>query len=1030
MLSKHSFVQASCLLIFISLLVSGSNLFAQRYPVRTYSEADGLANSMIFDIKQDSSGLIWIARRSGISSYDGIKFTNFNINDGLSPTSYAYLRIDSKNKLWALVESGQIRISSYSGKRWKTTTVPTGQTRDIYHIFTAFEVLNQDDGPLILIGSDRDGLFQFHNKHWKQFRQNEGLPSNNINSILQFQGKVYIATNNGISVFTNNTFDNSLSKTNPCLSKNVLAMTAEGNVLWLLGENWLGNLCEGKFTVTTANFRLPVERNGRKSFIQADRMGRLYFGNLFKVFCYDIESSSVELLTRNNGLISEGGSAVLCDREGDIWVGGFRGITKIQSRRFANYYNSDGLFSNEVASGMEICKDHYVFGHDGVLTFYDGKSFKTLLLDPSLAHGANECRVLDLAKDSKGNIWAAVTTIGLARIDENKKVSWFKAAQGMEGFVFSVLCTGDGRLFAGSSSGLFEKLGDRFVRVYNKEMHGASVRKLYPGRGKSIFVSTLNRGIMEIKDGKVLGYKSPDNELANNVFAFYIDSKNRKWVGTAAGLFMIRDSSLVKTGNSQLAINRPVYIILEDNQGRLWFGSDNGIYRWDEKTLDHFSTPEGVAGQEINRSAGFMDTYHRLWFGTNNGLTVYNPALDYKPEQVPPPLLSLLYIESESDTLAVTKPVSLKYDMNNPVFHFRAISFTDEKQLVYKYKLEGLDTAWSGEVFYLNNSIRYNNLNPGTYRFCVKAMNSLGVWCEPLCSLTVKVERPFWFRWWFLMLAIIFMGGIGILLGRYILIIRYNARLETMVSERTRELEHSEQLLKESNQAKDNFFSIIAHDLRSPFNVILGMLELLTKEYSEYSDEERQMMLSRLKNASTRTIDLLENLLTWARSQRGLLPYTPEKFDMQEIIHENVLLFESAAQSKDLLMKQHGETNLMVLADRNMINTIVRNLISNAIKFTFAGGSVTIKVIRDEDRQVIVSVKDTGFGMTPEAMNNLFKIEKRIVTRGTNNEMGTGLGLILSKDFIGKNNGKLWVESTEGEGSCFYFSLPVYKPQS
>jgi signal transduction histidine kinase/ligand-binding sensor domain-containing protein len=1026
MLSYHTIFRATGLILLFSFVCGFSSL-AQRYPIKTYTQANGLANSMIFDLKQDSLGQIWIARRSGISSFDGIKFTNFNINDGLSSTSYAYLRIDSKNKLWALDESGQLIISSFSGKRWNSIYNAQGQISGNYHIYTAFEILYQDEKPVVLVGSDKDGIFRFQNNQWKQFKESEGLPGNNVNSILQFKGKVYVATNKGICIFMNNAFDNSLSKLNPCLSKNILAMVAKGNVLWLLGENWLGNLCEGKFTLTTANFRLPIERNGRRSFIQSDRAGRLYFGNLFKVFCYDIESGSVELLTRNNGLISEGGSSVLCDYEGNIWIGGSRGITKIQSRRFASYYNSDGLFSNEVASGMEISKDHYVFGHDGVLSFYDGKSFKTLLLDPSLAQGANECRVLDLAKDTKGNIWAAVTTIGLARIDANKKVKWFGADQGLEGFVFSVLATLGGKLYIGTSSGLFEMDGERFVKVYNKEMHGASVRKLFPGQKNSIFISTITWGVLELHDGKMCGYRSPDNELANNVFAFCIDSKNRKWVGTAAGLYMIRDSILVKAGDAYPAISHPVYFVLEDNNGRIWFGSDNGIYRWDEKTLDHFSTPEGIAGQEINRSAGFMDTYHRIWFGTNNGLTVYNPALDYKPYQVPPPLLTLLYIESGSDTLPVTKPVSLQYDMNNPVFHFRAISFTDEEELVYKYKLEGIDTAWSGEVFYLNNSVRYNNLNPGTYRFCVKARNSLGVWCEPVCSLTVKVERPFWFRWWFVILAVIFLGGIGILLGRYILIIRYNARLETMVSERTRELEHSEQMLKESNQAKDNFFSIIAHDLRSPFNIILGMLDLLTKEYSEYSDEERQMMLNRLKSASTRTIDLLENLLTWARSQRGMLPYAPVKFDILEIIHENFLLFESAAQSKDILIKQHGEKNLMVIADRNMINTIVRNLISNAIKFTFAGGSITIKVIRDEEGQVIVSIRDTGFGITPDAVNNLFKIEKRIVTRGTNNEMGTGLGLILSKDFIVKNNGKIWVESAEGEGSCFYFSLPVCK---
>ena len=201
-----------------------------------------------------------------------------------------------------------------------------------------------------------------------------------------------------------------------------------------------------------------------------------------------------------------------------------------------------------------------------------------------------------------------------------------------------------------------------------------------------------------------------------------------------------------------------------------------------------------------------------------------------------------------------------------------------------------------------------------------------GVWTAPLCSPLIKINQPFWFRWWFLVFALMGVGIVGVLTGRYVLITRYNAKLEDMVSERTKDLERSEQRLKESNAAKDNFFSIIAHDLRSPFNVILGMLDLLTREYSEYTDEERQQMLMRLKNASTRTINLLENLLTWARAQRGLLPYSPVSFDVVKIIQENFLLFEPAAFTKDTRVSPAVEKTLFVPAVHIMITTMGRNL--------------------------------------------------------------------------------------------------------
>lgn len=1010
----------------ILFLVSlGTSTIAQHYPVRTYTEVDGLANSMICDLKQDSSGVIWIARRSGISSYDGITFSNFNVADGLKSTSYTFLYIDSHNTLWALVESGPLVVSELTGNKWVNHTCTLIPPKVSYNAFTAFLVLIEKNRPVVYVGTAENGMIVFADEKWKSFGTNEGMPGQTITSIIEFEGKVYIGTNKGIAGFNGDSFSTQIASASPYLRKPVLAMIPDGNLLWVVGDKWLGTVSNGNFSLITTDFFIPTERNGGRTFIQPDHSGRLYFGNLFKVYCYDIKNNTIQLLTRKNGLISEGGSSVLVDREKNTWIGGFRGITRILSRRFTSFSSADGLFSNEVASALEYKPGQYVFGHDGVLSFYNGKTFSSLLLDPSLANGSNECRVLDLQKDSAGNIWAAVTTSGLAKIDKNRKVSWFRQEHGLDGFLFSVLSTPNGTLYAGGSKGLFEMVNGRFVRRFYTESHSTSIRKIYPGKDNSIFFSTISQGIFEINHGKLNHYYSSDNQLANNVFGFLLDSKNRRWVGTTAGLYIISDTSLIKSVKPLPVINRPVYSILEDNRGRIWFGSDNGIYLWDGNSLDHFSTSDGISGLEVNRSACLLDSRNRIWFGTNNGLTVYDPEMDYLQKSIPPPILKLQYVEAGSDSLSLENDLDFSYAVNNLTFHFRAISFIEETKVIYRYKLEGLDTAWSGDIFYQNNSVKYNNLKPGTYRFCVKARNALGVWTEPLCSSVIKINQPFWFRLWFILVGILSLCIIGLFAGRYVLTSRYNARLEAMVSERTKELERSEQMLKESNAAKDNFFSIIAHDLRSPFNVILGMLDLLTREYNEYSDEERQQMLLRLKNASTRTIDLLENLLTWARAQRGLLPYSPASFEIITLIQENILLFESAAQSKDIIVKLCGEKKLFVTADHNMINTVVRNLISNAIKFTLSGGIIVVNVENQSNENALVYVRDSGVGMSETTLGNLFKIEKRIVMRGTNNEMGTGLGLILSKDFVERNKGRIWVKSEEDVGSTFFFTVPL-----
>jgi signal transduction histidine kinase len=204
----------------------------------------------------------------------------------------------------------------------------------------------------------------------------------------------------------------------------------------------------------------------------------------------------------------------------------------------------------------------------------------------------------------------------------------------------------------------------------------------------------------------------------------------------------------------------------------------------------------------------------------------------------------------------------------------------------------------------------------------------------------------------------------------------------------------------------------------------LGYLDLLTSDDSEYTEAEQRQILLKLKSASVRTIDLLENLLTWARAQRGILPFEPVIFPLAEVIADNLDLFDTAAHSKNISLIHTSKASLSVLADRNMISTVVRNLLSNALKFTFSGGTIVIGMELKDPETVLVSVKDTGMGIPSALKEKLFKIEERIVVKGTANETGTGLGLILCKEFIEKNGGSISVTSTHGVGSIFTFTLP------
>ncbi|MEI6297636.1 MAG: HAMP domain-containing sensor histidine kinase, partial [bacterium] len=188
-------------------------------------------------------------------------------------------------------------------------------------------------------------------------------------------------------------------------------------------------------------------------------------------------------------------------------------------------------------------------------------------------------------------------------------------------------------------------------------------------------------------------------------------------------------------------------------------------------------------------------------------------------------------------------------------------------------------------------------------------------------------------------------------------------------------------------------------------------------------ETERREILDHLKSASVRTFELLENLLTWARSQRGSLPFEPVHFPLCEVIAENLGLFGTAAQGKGISLINECTEDFQVFADRNMVSTVIRNLISNALKFTYPEGTITIGIELQDQDSILVFVKDTGMGIPPATLENLFKIEQRTMIKGTANETGTGLGLILCKDFVVKNGGTIGVSSTPGTGSTFSFTL-------
>jgi len=245
-----------------------------------------------------------------------------------------------------------------------------------------------------------------------------------------------------------------------------------------------------------------------------------------------------------------------------------------------------------------------------------------------------------------------------------------------------------------------------------------------------------------------------------------------------------------------------------------------------------------------------------------------------------------------------------------------------------------------------------------------------------------------------------------------------------LLESKNKKIEQSENELRVLNASKNKFFSIIAHDLKNPFHTVMGYSWLLSNDYELFTEEERRKFASDINQSTNNIFRLLQNLLEWSKSQTGRLVFTPKEIEFKRILENSVSVLRSLADQKNIVLKPDYNEDLILFADPLMIETVLRNLINNAIKFTPEDGLIEITANQIENH-ISICVKDSGIGISEEDAHNLFQIDSTVKRKGTNDEDGSGLGLILCKEFVHKNNGTIWVKSSLGSGSSFFFTVPA-----
>jgi signal transduction histidine kinase len=747
------------------------------------------------------------------------------------------------------------------------------------------------------------------------------------------------------------------------------------------------------------------------------------------------------------------------DRSGNLWIGTIAGIDKIdlKKKKFRHYKmsaNPDAVQLSDNVIGS-IYKDLdgklWIGTWNKGLNVYDRSTrsieyYSSEFSDNRHISGNN---IHVIFRDSKSRIWLG-TRNGVSIFDRDRKrfillQDYFNmetAGYFIGNRVYCIIEDSFGKIWIGTGNGIFvldhERKTARVIRASDTgPFHISSnlVYSLLEDRDNNIWIATSNGLDQYIPALDIIRHYTRKAEGKNTLCDNYIislceDKTGNLWIGTSSGInkFNREDSVFTCYSMKDGLPSNIIYDILEDNRNDLWFTTGNGLARYnpDSDTISAYTLEEGVQGMEFNIKAVFKGEDGELFFGGMDGFISFNPDSLSGNTYIPP--IKITSFEKENNGIrsklsVYEDEIDLTFRDYSFTIEFSALDFSDPVKNQYAYQLEPLSDKWIN----IGNRrfVHFTNLPPGKYVFRVKGTNNDGLWNTTGTGITINIAPPWW-KSKYALASYIVMAVIGVVFlmkSRERKLVEEKKILELKVRERTDEIVRQKDKLDELNSTKDKFFSILAHDLKSPFSSLYSMSELLSSGYDTLDEPDRKTGLLKINKLAELIFRLLENLLMWSRSQQGGIEFSPIPFNLSRLVEVNVNLHKLTAQEKGVLLQNKVEGEILAFGDLEMINTVVRNLISNAVKFTPGNKAVTVEIIEDSGFFEVL-VKDQGVGISPENMLKLFHIDVKYKTTGTAGETGTGLGLVICREFVEKNGGKIWCESREHFGTTFHFSIP------
>jgi len=1056
--------------------------FANPFTFSSYAIADGLSQSVVNCIFQDSRGFIWIGTQNGLNCFNGYTFEIYTYKPGDSTSisnNWIYaIDEDAEGNLWIGTKSGLNKFY-FREKQFRRFSYPVPYEMDvtnyIYDVKCARDGMIYINTPPVL--TVMDPVKHTYNHFHSGLPYDGAVNDHKLPLLEDATGNLWIGTTRGLAFFqaSSKRFTRYLHSADDAgsISDNHITALHQGNAgqLWIGTSNGL-NL----FQAATRSFLHYNTGTGLSGNFIRDLLtetdGTLWAategGGLNRISIISDRAVHVDHFSRDHDGINHNIVLSLAvDRSNNLWIGTLSGINKTDLKRpkFKLYRKNNTPSSVDLTGNV----------------------------------------IASLYKDQAGILWVGTWGEGLNLYDRKTgKVEHYTSR--MSGryaipndYIHTIMADANRRIWLGSRDGLlvYDPVNRSFVRPAEGTgiktfpgLQGLRIYTMIQDRKRNYWIATQDGLYMvNTSTGQTMHFSDHNQSLklsANLVYALFEDSQGWIWIGTVNGLDVYHPG----TGNMKhysknggkpgsLADNF-ITCIAEDSGGNIWIGTNTYVNRWDRQKgiFDYFAQEQGIPGNLIYSI--LKDKQNQLWFATGNGLCRFDPASgkfrtftteeglqspefnlgasclcpdgeilvggmngfnSFYPDSIRdnPHIPPIVFTSASSVTKGIRTSIpfrekqliDLNYTENSFSIEFAALEFTNPAKNRFAYKLEGIDEDWVD--IGNRNFVSFSGLQPGEYILRVIGSNNDGRWNETGVSMTIRIHPP-WYRSslaYTLYILLIIAAIYSYIKIRERNHIRDRKMLEQKVRERTLQIEAQKKEileknieLNELNVSKDKFFSIIAHDLRNPFNAIIGLTDVLLMGAYDKDAGKVRSTLEHIHSSSQQAHELLENLLLWARSHTRSMAFKPEPLHLKSMVEEAIDLVSVLAERKNIRILAETGACDGVTGDRNMIHTVIRNLLTNALKFTHKNGEVKVVVTSCEEGCMII-VSDNGVGIPQERIPTLFSIDTAHKTKGTEQEPGTGLGLILCREFIHRHGGRLEVNSQPGQGSEFRVILPA-----